>query len=660
MVTALTGHAEVKLSGVFADQMVLQREAAVPVWGWAEPGEEVTVDFAGQKKSATAGLDGKWLVKLDPLQTSAELRSLTVSGKTPGGQSSIVKLSDVLVGDVWLCSGQSNMAFTMSAFKDTTYADDLASASFPLIRQGFVARDPSVELRTNIIVTWTNCTPQSVGQFTAAGFYFAREVQKHLGVPIGLINSSWGGTSAESWTSKEALDTVPTFKARVDEQLANLDRLPKMIKNFPAALDEWEKANGRVDSENVGEKNGWAKIDADTADWKPTKINTKWSVVGLTNGGVIWLRKEVVLPAAVAGKNFRFDPGLVDEQYITVYWNGHQIGESGRKAPQFYFGYVNFDVPSKWLQPGTNVLALRFVVPTGDKRPFARHAIEMGFLNLGLKELSDDCLVKIEREFPPLTKAALASRPAVPKGDAAHSSITLFGGMIAPLVPVAIKGVLWYQGEQDANRAYAYRTLLPLMIRDWRSRWGCEFPFLIQQLPNWNASGVTNTEWAELREAQALTAANLPNCGIAVGIDVGEAQNVHPRNKREIGRRLALVALAKVYGQSVDYTGPVYDSMQVEDGKIRLRFKPAGGLKSSDARPLRNFTIAGEDKVFVLADAKIDGDSVVVSSPVIVTPVAVRYAFINNPEDCNFSNASGLPAMPFRTDQWPASTTANK
>jgi sialate O-acetylesterase len=662
LATAFAGHAAVKVSGVFADQMVLQRETAVPVWGRAEPGEAVTVEFAGQKKSAVAGSDGKWLVKLDALQASTESRTLTVSGKTPGGQNSIVKLSDVLVGDVWLCSGQSNMEFPMNWLKDTAYAGDLASANFPFIRQGAVPRDPSVEPRTNAAVSWTVCMPQTVGQFTAVGFYFALEVQKHLDVPIGLIQASWGGTSAESWTSKDALDTVPDFKARADEQLANLARLSELIKNFPAALAAWETANGRVDTENLGEKNGWANTDADTADWKPAKLNAKWSASGLTNGGVIWLLKEVVLPAAVAGKNFHFDPGLVDEQYLTVYWNGHKIGESGRQAPQFYYGYVNFDVPAKYLQSGTNVLALRFVVPTGDKRSLGRHAIELGFLNLGLKELNDDCLVRIEKEFPSLTKAALASRPAVPKGDAAHTSTTLFGGMIAPLVPFAIKGVLWYQGEQDAGagRVHAYHTLLPLMINDWRSRWDREIPFVIQQLVNWNASGAGNTEWAELREAQALTTKNLTNCGLSVGIDVGEANNVHPKNKREIGRRLALVALAKVYGQPVADAGPVYDSMLVEDGKIRLQFKPVGGLKSSDGTPLRNFTITGEDKVFVPADAKIDGDSVVVSSPNVAKPAAVRYAFINNPEGCNFSNGSDLPAMPFRTDSPPAGTTANK
>ena len=653
LATIIGSHAAVRLAGVFADQMVLQRETVVPVWGWAEPGEAVTVEFAGQRKSATAGPEGKWLAKLDPLPASAEARFFTVNGRTPGGAGSTVRLGGVLVGDVWLCAGQSNMEFPMNWLKGTVYADDLATAEFPLIRQGLVAHEPSLEERTNTTVSWTACTPQSAGQFTAAGLYFAREVQRRLGVPIGLINASWGGTSAESWTSLTALDTVPEFKARAEEQRANLERLPEMIQHFPAALAEWERANGRVDDVNQGEKNGWANPNADIGGWKPAKINAPWSRAGLAHGGIIWLRKAVALPAAAAGRDFHFDPGLVDEEYLTVDWNGHKIGESGRQPPQFYYGYVNFTAPAKWVNPGANVLALRFTVPAAGKRPLGRHVIETGFLDLGLKELSDDCLVKIEREFPPLTKGALAARPAVPKGDGAHTCTTLYAGMIAPVAPFAIKGVLWYQGEQDAGRARAYRTLLPLMIGDWRRLWGWEIPFVIQQLPNWNASGAANTEWAELREAQAFTVRRLPNCGLSVGLGAGEAGNVHPKNKREIGRRLELVALAKVYGQAVECSGPAYDSMRVEDGKIRLRFQPPGGLKSTDGGPLRNFTIAGKDGVFVPAAAVTDGDSVVVSSPGISQPSAVRYAFCNNPEDGNFSNATGLPAFPFRTDEVP-------
>jgi sialate O-acetylesterase len=446
---------------------------------------------------------------------------------------------------------------------------------------------------------------------------------------------------------------VPELKIRAGEQLAKLARLPEQTQEFPAAITAWEKTNDRVDAENLGEKNGWQKVDADMSGWQKSRINAKWRDSGLTNGGIAWIRKEVDLPATVVGKNFRFNLGLVDEQYVTAYWNGEKLGESGRNAPEFYYGYVNFNLPPKLLHQGKNIFALRFVVNTNDKSPFNRHALELGFLNLGLKELSDDCLVKVEREFTPLTKAAVAARPVTPKGDVAHTSSALFGGMIQPLVPFAIKGALWYQGEQDAGRALVYRTLLPLMINDWRTRWGWDFPFIIQQLPNWDAGDALGTQWAKLREAQAFTANSLTNCFVAVGIDIGEANDVHPKNKREIGRRLALVALANVYGRHIDFSGPVYDSMSVEGSAIRLKFKFADGLKSLDGGPLKTFVIAGADRKFVPAEAKIDGVTLMISNPQVAAPVAVRYAFINNPEGCNFSNASGLPAMPFRTDDWP-------
>ncbi|HTR40407.1 MAG TPA: sialate O-acetylesterase [Pseudomonadales bacterium] len=654
--------AKVELSGVYSDHMVLQRGAPVPVWGWAEAGEQITVEFAGQKKSAVTDANGKWMVKLDPLLVSIEPQELRVSGASP---NETIVISDVLVGDVWLCSGQSNMEFVMSQLKNTPYESDLTTANFPLIRQGVVQRDPSVEPTNDATVLWKTCTPKTVGGFTAAGFYFARLVSKELGVPIGLIHSSWGGTSAESWTSKSALDTVPNFKIRADGQIQALKQLPDELEKFPAAITAWEQENGRADTQNIGEQNGWQKAGADVSDWQRGQLDAKWLNAGLTNGGIIWLRKKVDLPESVAGRTFRLNLGLIDEQYITAYWNGEKIGEFGRKASEsnfghFYYSYMYFDVPPKLLKPGTNVFALRYVVDTPGKAPMTKGALKLEFTDLGAKHWNDDCLIKVEREFPPLSKAALVARPAVPKGDGAHTASALFNGMIYPLIPFAIKGTLWYQGEQDSSHAFTYRTMLPLMISDWRSRWGFDFPFVIQQLPNYKASGITNTEWAELREAQALTAKSLTNCYISVGIDIGEADNVHPKNKREIGRRLGLVTLAEVYGETNAFCGPVYESMAVEGNSIRLKFRYSDGLTSLNGQPLNNFTIAGADQKFVPAEAKIDGDTVIVSSPRITEPVAVRYAFINDPEGCNFSNANGLPAMPFRTDAWPASTYNNK
>ena len=662
LIAACSVSAKVELSGVYSDHMVLQRGVPVPIWGWAEAGERITVEFAGQKKDTTADASGKWMVKLDPLIVSADPHDLRVHGTTP---DETIVISDVLVGDVWLCSGQSNMEFVMGQLKNTPYESDLTTANFPLIRQGVVQRNPSIEPTNKATVRWETCTPKSVGDFTAAGFYFAREVSKELGVPIGLLHSSWGGTSAESWTSKPALNTVPDFKKRADEQITALRNLPVNLKKFPAALTTWEQENGRTDTQNVGEQNGWQKVDQDVSDWQTSKLDSKWLNAGLANGGIAWLRKEVDLPETTIGRTFRLNLGLVDEQYVTAYWNGEKIGDFGREPSQsyyghFYYSYVFFDVPPKLLKAGKNIFSLRYVVDTPNKAPMVKGALKQEFSDLGVKNWNDDCLIKVEREFPPLTKSALAEKPVVPKSDGAHTASALFNGMIYPLIPFAIKGAVWYQGEQDSLRAYAYRTMLPLMISDWRARWGFDFPFIVQQLPNYAAGGATNTEWAELREAQALTAKTLTNCFVSVGIGAGESNNVHPKNKREVGHRLALVALAEVYGEPISFCGPVYDSMIIEGNSIRLKFKYADGLKSLNDEPLNNFIIAAGDRKFVPTDAKIEGDTVVVSNPQITEPVAVRYAFINDPEDCNFSNASGLPAMPFRTDTWPASTYKNK
>ncbi len=657
--TAVVALADVSLNGVFADHMVLQRNARVPIWGNAAPGEAVTVAVAGKEAKTTARPDGAWRVTLESLPAGGPY-TLAVTGRNH------IALQDVLVGDVWLCSGQSNMAFTMHALRDGPYADDLKTADFPTIRQGLVPRHPSTEALASTPVTWTACTPTTVDDFTAVGFYFAREVQKQIKVPIGLLHASWGGTSAESWTSKAALDTVPDFKTRADAQLANLAALPDQIKAFPAAIAAWDSKYGRTDPGSTGEAQGWAApvlAPADTAAWKPSTLGARWREDGLPDGGIIWVRKELTVPPDAAGKGFRIDLGSLTEMHTTSYFNGVKIGESGSRPPTFDTGYVNYDVPGTLVKPGLNVFAVRYVSAVGSRAPTQRLARAMGFAAVGVPDPGDDCLVRIEKAFPPLTAAALAERPATPSGDAPHTSSALFGGMISPLIPFAIKGALWYQGEQDGSRGYAYRTLLPLMIRDWRTRWGeGDFPFYIQQLPDWQPVQAQPSEsaWAELREAQAMTAHSLPNVGIAVAIDIGEVDNVHPHNKREVGRRLALAALAQTYGLPLPFSGPVYQSMSVEGSAIRIRLTHNDGLRSADGGPLKQFAVAGEDHKWVWADARIDGDTVLVSSAAVARPVAVRYAWANSPVGCNLTNASGLPAIPFRTDDWPIASQNRK
>jgi sialate O-acetylesterase len=648
-------HADVKLHGLFSNGAVLQRGARVPVWGTATAGEAVTVSINGKTASTKAGADGKWRVELADLAAGGPYE-LVVTGNNK------VTVKDVLVGDVWLCSGQSNMAYHMGALRNSPYAADIDQANFPQVRQAFVKREPATSPIDDVAITWNAADDaKAVESFTAVGFYFARELHRDLKVPIGIINSSWGGTNAEVWVSAKSQSTVPDFKARMESQIANMETLPGRLAAFPAQIKAWEDANGRSDA-GATDAAAWAGVDVDTSGWtKLTKLRTKWRDAGLPNGGVAWVRKVVDVPESGAGKEFRVDLGSLEEVYESTYFNGEKLGESGRDGPEFINRYRGYTVPGKLVRAGKNVLAVRLVSLDGTGNVMQRDGMMLGFRALGVKTVDDSAELKIERSFEPLSKDALASRPKTPKGLAKDTATFLYNGMIHPLAPYAIKGAVWYQGEADAGRAYAYRTQLPLLISDWRSLFAQgDFPFLIQQLPNWKAGDATGTGWAELREAQWLTAKNGKNVFISAALDVGDSNDVHPQNKRDPGTRLAKVALAQVYGQAIDFTGPRFASSEVEGKSIRIRFEHATGLKTRDGKPPASLMIAGEDQKFVPATATIDGDSLVVSSPDVAAPVAVRYAFINDPADANLTNETGLPALPFRTDEWPGSTQPKK
>ncbi len=648
--------AEVKVNGLFADHMVLQRDAKVPVWGTAEPGEAVSVAIDGREASARADASGRWRATLGPLKAGGP-HDLTITGKTT------LTIRDVLVGEVWVCSGQSNMAYPLGSLKTTAFAKDVDAGDDPFLRQGRVPNRASIEPVDDLAVKWVAYGPETASGFTAVGYFFARELRRELNVPVGLIFSARGGTSAESWTSRDALASVPDFRDRAESQVANLRTLPGRIRTFPASIDAWERSNGRGDLGLDDDHRRWADLDVDPSSWTPTRLNTPWKDAGLPDGGIVWLRYSLEVPPEAAGKDFRFDLGFVDEQSEATFFNGVKLGESGRKPPEYLSRYVGYAVPGRLVKAGKNVVAIRFKANTGDKPGLARRADTLGFRSLGLRRLPDDAAMRVEVAFPLLNDQARADRPLSPRGDSVHTSGNLFNAMIHPLIPASIRGVVWYQGEQDAGRAFAYRTLLPLMIRDWRARWGQgDFPFLIQQLPNWQAiqDQPEESDWAEMREAQAMTASDVPNCALSCAIEVGDPDDVHPANKPEVGRRLALVALAKAYERPIESSGPEYASMGVEGLAIRLRFRHAEGLRSSDGGPLRRFAVAGADRRFAWAEAKVEGDSVVVSSRDVPKPEAVRYAWASSPEGCNLTNATGLPAFPFRTDQWPGRTELRK
>lgn len=492
---ALASAAELRLPAVFSDHMVLQRDKAVAVWGWADAAEEVSVEFAGQKKAAKADASGKWFLRLDPLTASAESRNLTATGKD--GRKA--EVSDVLVGDVWLGSGQSNMAMTVNRAKD--FEQEKAAATFPLIRHFKEESAGAASAQSQAKGKWLACTPDNVGGFSATLYFFGREIHREIGVPIGLINTSVGGTPIESWIAPEVQETKPALKAALEAQSA---------------------ANPKIDAEK-------AKADHAKALEKFKAAKAK----------------------AVA---------------------------EGTKAPR-----------------------------------------------------------------PPRNAAEVSER----KGSYGQ----LFNGKVAPLVPYTLKGMLWYQGEANSSdtRAPLYVHQLSALVTDWRARWGEELPFAWVQLPNFTRPG---EGWPLMREAMLKTL-SLPKTGMAVTIDIGEAKDIHPKNKQEVGRRLSLWALGNVYGRKVAAaSGPLPAGHEIKGAEVVVTLTHAEGLKTRDGAPVKGFQLAGTDKQWKPATARIDGTKLVVTSAEVAAPVALRYAWLDFPET-NLVNSADLPASPFRTDDWP-------
>jgi len=497
--------AEVKLPKLISDNMVLQQGMKVRIWGTAAPAETVTVSFRDQKLSAEAGSAGQWQVYLTPMKAGGP-DEMTVAG------SNTIVLKDVLVGEVWVCSGQSNMEMPVGtnaygwSWGVANFRDEIARADYPLLRMFTVQKAVAVKPQRDVTGDWVAASPRTVNDFSAAGYFFARELLKALNVPVGMIHSSWGGSPAEAWTSRAVLDSLPEAKSYVDEREQALAKYPQQVEEFKRQYDDWLRAVEKAEAQGK------------------------------------------LIPSAPR----------IPEDPRTGFW------------------------------------------PAG-----------------------------------------------------------LHNAMIAPLTPYAIRGAIWYQGESNSVRAREYRKVFPALIQDWRREWGeGDFPFLFVQLANWITPNPT-LNWPELCEAQLMTL-SVPKTGMAVAIDIGDPYDIHPKNKQEVGRRLALGAEAIAYGRDVVYSGPIYESMAVEGNKIRLRFKHSDrGLVAKGAAGLKGFEVAGEDRKFFATEATIERDSVVVRSAQVARPVAVRYAWADNPT-CNLYNKAGLPASPFRTDDWPSAVPGKK
>ena len=658
--SAVSAQAEVTLATVFSDNMVLQRGMAVPVWGVATPGEYISIEFKGQKQSVKADSAGKWMVRLDPMKASSEGCVLTIaSGQTTTNDTR--QLRNVLVGEVWVCSGQSNMEMGIGGV--TNGAEEVAGADFSQIRLFSVPKKTALTPQAGVTGDphWRECSPETVATggwngFSAVAYFFGRRLHNKLDVPIGLIQTAWGGTICEAWTSAETLKGLPDFAPAVSviEQVAagTYGLTPEQ------AVEAWFTKN----DPGSDDKAGWSAAGLDTGAWPSMDLPTNWEAAGLPNyDGVVWFRKEFDLSPAWNGKDAMLHLGAIDDR-DTTWVNGVKVG-----GLNVYHAIRAYKVPATVLTPGRNVIAVR-VLDTGRNGGMYGKAEQMKLDVPGDSTIAPITLVGAWRYRDSLPIGKAAPLPLdVHRG--ANVATVLYNGMIAPLVPYGIRGAIWYQGESNASRAYQYRTLFPAMIRDWRQQWGQgEFPFGFVQLANYRPvqPEPAASSWAELREAQHRTLA-LPHTGEAVIIDIGDARDIHPKNKQDVGLRLALWAEGTVYRRksffrrNIVYSGPSYRSMQVKGSKIRLRFDHVGGgLVGRGGEPLKQFAIAGEDQVFVWAGAVIKGKTVVVSSDRVPQPVAVRYAWADNPDGCNLYNEAGLPASPFRTDDWTGVTADKK
>lgn len=658
------GRADVVLPAILSDHMVLEKSKSTVIWGKAAPEEKVSVALAGQTATVKTDTGGKWRTTLDLSQAAAGPHEMVVKGKNE------IRVRDVMVGDVWLASGQSNMQFVLrGALGDE---EEMAAPVNPMLRHFKVKVTPSLDPMDDCEGEWEVAGPTTLGNFTAVGYFFAKALQKELGSPIGVINATLGGTAAESWTSGDGMLKEPELADVAAAQWKEARGYPEAKQKWEEAFAEWTKTVDRPDrrSGNAGE---FAAVNADLTAWKPLKL--PGTVAGAVPGAR-WFRRTVEVPAQRVGKNLFLVLGEI-EGFEEIYWNGELIGSL---TPANHPGapYARrYDVPGNMVKAGPNVLAIRVFSPA------TAGGLTGRVFKAGTASLMGEWLTRVEYEFPGPPSVPPPLQPPGPRSPTGVAS-SLFNGMINPILPLTIKGVIWYQGEGNASRAWQYRKTFPLLIQDWREKWGRPaLPFYFCQLANHGKkmSEPVDENWAELREAQSL-ALSLPHTGQALLIDLGEGEAIHPVNKKDVGDRLAKIALAKTYGKNIPFSGPVLASSVVEADKIRIRFTHTDGglvarplpekhdlfipdnrtaplVRNSPGSELEGFAISGKDGKWVWAEARIDGTEVVVWSEKVPAPAAVRYAWADNPT-ANLYNGAGLPATPFRTDDFPLVTKTRK
>jgi sialate O-acetylesterase len=618
--------------------MILQRDTKINIWGWAAKNEKINIKFNGKNYKGTTGDDGKWKIQLPAMKPGGPY-TMEISG------SNKILLNDILIGDVWFCSGQSNMVHQLN-IHDVTYAKDIAEANYPQIRHFWIPTLTNLQRPQDDLPTgfWKSAIGEDVRPFSAVAYFFARKLYEKYRVPIGLINASVGGTPIEAWTSEEGLKDFSGLQATIQKN-KDTAYVNGLARN---ALPSNSTRPTQIADKGITESVKWYDPSYIPKGWKTINIPGYWEDQGLKDlNGIVWYRKLINVPVSMVGKAAKVWLGRIvdaDELYI----NGKRVGNTTYQYPQ-----RRYNIAPDVLKAGANIFVIR-VTNTAGKGGFVPDKPYWIFSANDTVDLKGTWQYKVGQVNLPPGSQPSAARFNPPPINAGSQPTALYNAMVAPVINYTIKGFLWYQGEANTNRPEEYAKLQPTQIADWRNKWKQgELPFLYVQLPGFMDYNYLPSEsnWAELRESQ-FRSLSVPNTAMAVAIDLGEWNDIHPDNKKDVGERLALAAMKMVYGENIVHAGPLYQSATIKGNKITLQFTNTGsGLITNDGEELSEFAIAGDDKKFVWAKAKIEDNTVIVWHDAIANPKYVRYAWADNPVNPNLYNKEGLPASPFRTDE---------
>lgn len=618
-----------RFAQLFSDHIVFQRDKPIKIWGFSEPYEVIEIFFDGRKSAVSTNLEGKWMAEL-PAMPAGGPHDIRIKNKEKEKA-----INDVLIGEVWLCSGQSNMEFRVNQADD--HKKEIAEANYPKIRHFEVPHEVEFEPQSDLKSgDWKVCSPKTVGEFTAVGYYFAKELYQKLNVPIGLIHSSWGGSQVEGWISAKAMEGSKVLSYYP----------PIMSKNWDEDAEHWRK---NLIQKVYGDKNYDVQKVVSSEYLKKGYNYNKWIKVNL-GGAFDWQGIWAFRGNCFLQKDFESSEPLLEESTLNfginnskmdLYINGNLIF-SGKNEKT-----ISIKIPPNTWKKGNNSILIKIGLTTIP-----------AWFGAGVDGKANDFSIETAHSKIPLS---IQNWNMCPVWDEpmhfAHLmnnvGTTLYNAMIAPLIPYSIQGVIWYQGESNADRAYQYRESFPLMIQNWRKDWKDNFPFLFVQLSSYGSNQNSNegSNWAELREAQTMTL-KLPKTGMSVTTDIGNPNDIHPTNKKDVGKRLALNAFNVAYNNLKTIQSPLYKKVQFVSNTAIITFNNVGSSLMMKGSELKGFEIAGKDKKFYYAEAKIDGNKVIVSNSLVTKPSSVRYGWSNSPIEANLFNQEGLPASPFRTDKW--------